>query len=186
MTSLEGTLSTVIAAEPDPVSDRGADLLTIRGDGLTIDSIARVAAGMRVQLSEDAKIRAGIQASCDFIERAVENSVPIYGVTTCFGGMADQVIPKEMAAELQANLIWSHKAGTGARLPIADVRAGMLLRANSLSQGISALRPEILRRFEIFLNAGVTPHVHEFGSIGASGDQVPLSYVAGALTGLDP
>lgn len=185
MTSLQGLPPTTLPTEPSLVLERSAETLTINGGGLTIDSIASVVGGMKVRLSEDPKILRGIQASCDFIERAVESSTPIYGVNTCFGGMADQVIPKEMAAELQSNLLWSHKAGTGARLSSDDVRAGMLLRANSLSQGISALRPEILRRFETFLNAGVTPHVHEFGSIGASGDQVPLAYVAGALIGLD-
>jgi phenylalanine ammonia-lyase len=61
----------------------------------------------------------------------------------------------------------------------------MLLRANSLTQGISGVRLELLERFEVFLNADVTPHVYEFGSIGASGDLVPLAYVAGCLTGRD-
>ena len=117
MTSLQGLPSTAVPAEPNPVSEHGAEVLIIRGEGLTIDSIARVAGGMRVHLSEDPKVRGGIQAPCDFIERAVENSTPIYGVTTCFGGMADRVIPKEMAAELQSNLLWSHKAGRAEHQP---------------------------------------------------------------------
>lgn len=165
---------------------RRSDAVAIRGVGLKVDDIARVAAGARVRLADDDETRARIQDSADFIRRAVETERPIYGVTTCFGGMANRVIPRQAAAELQRNLVWSHKAATGERLPVEDVRAGMLLRANSLTRGISGVRPEVLQRFEVFLNEGVTPHVCEFGSIGASGDLVPLAYIAGALTGLHP
>jgi phenylalanine ammonia-lyase len=99
--------------------------------------------------------------------------------------MAHIAIAPEQAAELQNNLIWYHKAGTGKKLPLADVRAAMLLRVNSHIYGASGIRLEILKRIVTFLNAGVTPHVYEFGSIGASGDLVPLSYITGALVGLD-
>lgn len=160
--------------------------IPIVGSGLTVTDIARVAQGARVSLARDAETLARIHESSRFIQRAVEADTPIYGVTTCFGGMADRVIPKDTAAELQRNLVWSHKAGTGERLPVADVRAAMLLRANALSMGISGVRLEIIQRFAIFLNGHVTPHVREFGSIGASGDLVPLAYIAGCLTGLDP
>ena len=167
-----------MAAACDPVC-------TIRGRGLTIPEIAGVAAGGQVRLAADETLRKRIRASAEFIASAVEAGTPIYGVTTCFGGMADRAIPKATGAELQRNLLWSHKAGTGAPLPVQDVRAGMLLRANSLTQGVSGIRLEVIERFETFLNARVTPQVREFGSIGASGDLIPLAYIAGALTGLD-
>jgi len=159
--------------------------LTVEGLGLTIEEIAEVASGAKIQLTDDPQTRRAVEESCRFINDAVARNTPIYGVTTCFGGMANRVVPYETAAELQRNLIWSHKAACGARLPNEDVRAGMLLRAKSLSKGISGVRLELLERFEIFLNANVTPHVYEFGSIGASGDLVPLSYIAGCLTGRD-
>src|SRR5690606_21316047 len=75
-----------------------------------------------------------------------------------------------------------------AALPISDqdVRAAMLLRANSLCKGVSGIRLEIIERFVTFLNAGATPHVYQRGSIGASGDLVPLAYIGGAIMGLDP
>ena len=161
-------------------------VIPITGRGLTIADIAQVAGGARVALTRDETTLARIDESSRFIQRAVAAEVPVYGVTTCFGGMADRVIPRHSAAELQRNLVWSHKAGAGERLPIADVRAAMLLRANSLTTGISGVRKEIVQRFVSFLNARVTPHVREFGSIGASGDLVPLAYIAGCLTGLDP
>jgi phenylalanine ammonia-lyase len=162
------------------------ETLTLTGTGLTITDVADVAAGARVQLTDDPASRRAIEASSRFIAEAVANNTPIYGVTTCFGGMADRVVPNDTAAELQRNLVWSHKAACGARIPREDVRAGMLLRANSLVRGISGVRFKLLERFEIFLNADVTPHVFEFGSIGASGDLVPLAYIAGCLTGRDP
>ena len=178
-------VETIDRTEAIPLGELDENRLEIRGEGLTIEAIARVAAGKHVALSDDKEVRRRVRASCELIMKAVENNTPIYGVTTCFGGMADRIVPKEAAAELQSNLLWSHKAGAGSRLPGADVRAAMLLRANSLTVGISGIRLEIIQRFETFLNAGATPHVYEFGSIGASGDQVPLAYIAGALTGLD-
>ena len=100
--------------------------------------------------------------------------------------MAHVVISPTEAAELQNNAIWFMKTGAGKKLPVPDVRAAMLLRANSHLHGASGLRLEIIRRMVTFLNAGVTPHVCEFGSIGASGDLVPLTQITGALLGTDP
>jgi len=170
----------------ESVANHNGGAVTITGLGLTISSIARVAHGAPVALASDPETLARISESSGFIQRAVDSDTPIYGVTTCFGGMADRVIPRDTAAELQRNLVWSHKTATGERLPVADVRAAMLLRANSLTTGISGVRLEVIQRFEIFLNEKVTPHVREFGSIGASGDLVPLAYIAGSLTGLHP
>lgn len=141
--------------------------------------------GAQACLTDHNDILQGVQASCDYIANAVESGKPIYGVTSGFGGMANIAISPEDAASLQNNLIWYHKSGAGQRLPIADVRAAMLLRANSHLHGASGIRLELIQRMETFLNAGVTPHVYEFGSIGASGDLVPLSYITGALIGLD-
>lgn len=163
-----------------------AGAVSISGGRLKIAEIWLVGQGAGVSFNPDRAVLTRIEESSRFVQSAVETETPIYGVSTCFGGMADRVIPKETAAELQRNLVWSHKTGTGERLPAADVRAAMLLRANSLAKGISGVRPEIIQRFEKFLNAGATPHVYEFGSIGASGDLVPLAYIAGSLTGLAP
>lgn len=161
-------------------------MITIKGDGLTLAEIAAVAAGDKAELSRDPAVLDRVEASARYIARAVAEGQQIYGVTTLFGGMADHVVPKEQTAELQRSVIWNLTASTGARIPIADVRAAMLLRANSLMRGVSGLRLEIIRRLEAFLNADVTPHVFELGSIGASGDLVPLSYIAGSILGLDP
>ncbi|AFY55549.1 histidine ammonia-lyase [Rivularia sp. PCC 7116] len=164
-----------------------SDASVIVGDRqLTIEEVVSVARyRARVKLTENLEKLANVQASCDFIRDAVESGEPIYGVTTGFGGMANVVISPESATLLQNNLMCYHKVGAGNKLPLADVRAAMLLRANSHVAGASGIRLELIKRMLIFLNAGVTPHVPEFGSIGASGDLTPLAYISGALIGLN-
>lgn len=155
-------------------------------DNLTVEKVVTVARkGELVCLSNDPALWQRMQASADYVTNAVESAQPIYGITSGFGGMANIVISPENAALLQNNLIWYHKTGAGRKLPLEDVRAAMLLRVNSHLKGVSGIRSELIERSIAFLNAGVTPHVYEFGSIGASGDLVPLSYITGALIGLD-
>lgn len=164
----------------------GRGAVVIRGKELSISQVVRVARyGAKVRLTGDENILKRVQASCDYITDAVEQSKPIYGVTSGFGGMAHVIISREEAAELQNNAIWFMKTGAGKLLPTPDVRAAMLLRANSHLHGASGVRLEIIRRIETFLNNNVTPHVKEFGSIGASGDLVPLVQITGALIGAD-
>jgi phenylalanine ammonia-lyase len=153
---------------------------------LTINEVVNVARyGAQVRLTNQSDVLQQVQASCDYIAQAVASGEPIYGVTSGFGGMANVTISPENAAELQNNLIWYHKVGVGQRLSNSDVRAAMLVRAASHMHGASGIRLELIERMKTFLNAGVTPHVYEFGSIGASGDLTPLSYITAALIGLD-
>lgn len=164
-----------------------SNLLVVGEKNLTLKQVAKVARwGMPVTLTKRQDICQRIQNSCDYIANAVETGKSIYGVTTGFGGMANTAISSEDAAILQENLIWFLKAGAGNQLPIADVRAAMLLRMNSHTKGASGIRYEIIERMAIFLNERVTPHVYDLGSIGASGDLVPLAHITGALLGLDP
>ena len=166
---------------------RNLDETVIVGDqNLTVDEVVSVARhGVQVRLTDKNEILQGVQASCDYITDALASNQPIYGVTSGFGDMANVVISREDVAKLQNNLVWYHKAGAGRRLPSSDVRAAMLLRAASHLHGASGIRLELIQRMATFLNAGVTPHVYEFGSIGASGDLTPLAYITGALIGLD-
>jgi phenylalanine ammonia-lyase len=160
--------------------------VAIRGYGLTIDEVVRVARfGTPVRLTCDEAVLGRVRASCDYVTDAVARGDAIYGVTTGLGGMANVVISANEAAEFQNNALWAHKTGTGGKISSECVRAAMLLRANSHMKGASGIRLEIIRRMETFLNAGVTPHVYEFGSIGASGDLVPMAAIAGTLIGLD-
>lgn len=174
-----------------------SDTVILRGDKLTINEVVRVSRGStKVQLTEDEEILRRVNASHDYIINATnacqpidgvisEACKPIYGVTTGFGGMAHTHISPEDASELQQNLIWFMKSEAGKRLPGSDVRAAMLIRANNHLLGLSGLRLELVQRMVRFLNANVTPHLREFGSIGASGDLAPLASITGALIGLD-
>jgi phenylalanine ammonia-lyase len=159
--------------------------IIITGEGLTIADIADVANGAKVSLTTDDDILARIERSRAVIHNGVAKGAQIYGVTTLFGGMADQYVGPNMLVDVQRLALWQHKSTTGPRLPDTDVRAAMLLRANSLMKGASGIRLEIIERFAVFLNAGAHPHMYQRGSIGASGDLVPLSYIAGAILGLD-
>ena len=160
---------------------------TIVGDeNLTIDGLARAARhGALVELTDTPEVLEKVKASCKYIEDAVAQNKAIYGVTTGFGGMGDVAISAEEATELQNNLIWFLKSGAGKQLPFPDVRAAMLLRINSHLKGASGIRLQLIERMQTFLNQGVTPHVYEYGSIGASGDLVPLARITGALIGAD-
>ncbi len=160
--------------------------LLLRGEDLTIEDLVGVSRkGRSAALSDDPELLARIRRSREIILEAIEAGESIYGVTTAFGGMADIKVPKDSADLLQQNIPWPHKTGAGKRLPKADVRAAMLLRANSLMRGVSGVRIEIIQRLVECLDAGITPHVHELGSIGASGDLVPLAYILAAAVGLD-
>lgn len=166
-------------------SGNGTGSITIRGEGLSLNDIMQVARRRhRVSMPTDAAVLQRVEASREFIERAVASGEAIYGVTTLFGGMANVAVPKEAAAALQNNLPLSHRTGVGQFLSNEDVRAAMLLRANALLRGASGVRLELIRRLIIFLNENVTPRLHCHGSIGASGDLVPLAYVVGSICGL--
>ncbi len=160
--------------------------IILRSRDLTINDVVRVARfGVPVKLTDDKEILQRVEAAHSYIIEAARSGKPIYGVTTGFGGMAHTIISPEDAGELQENLIWFMKSESGNRIPSADVRAAMVIRANTHLMGFSGLRLELVRRMETFLNANVTPHVREFGSIGASGDLTPLACITGALIGLD-
>jgi phenylalanine ammonia-lyase len=127
-----------------------------------------------------------VTKSRDALRRKVAGGEQIYGVTTLFGGMADQNPGPQLLADIQRVALAHQKSTTGPRLAERDIRAAMLLRANSLMKGASGVRLELIERYATFLNAGAIPHAYERGSIGASGDLTRLSYIGGAIVGLDP
>jgi phenylalanine ammonia-lyase len=136
-----------------------------------------------VALSDAADVDGRLQRSRDVLLRAFRENREIYGITTGFGGLSNVLIPVEQAEALQENIFWFWKSATGDRLPEDCVRASMLIRLNSLARGHSGVRRELLERLAVFLNRGVTPHVYDLGSIGASGDLQPLAYIGGAVIG---
>jgi phenylalanine ammonia-lyase len=159
------------------------DQVEIDGRGLTLADVLAVAAGSGATVRvADAAIRA-MRESARLKDEVVADGHAIYGVTTGFGDSVIRQIAPEKTAELQRNLILYHLNGTGPDTPAEAVRATMLIRANCLARGNSGIRPEIVQRLTDYLNADLLPRIPQRGSVGASGDLVPLCYVAGALLG---
>jgi histidine ammonia-lyase len=156
--------------------------LLIDGDTLKLEEIAPVAAGkMRVELAPAAHER--VQAARELVERKAEGDVPVYGINTGFGTLAEVRIEKKDLRDLQRNLILSHAAGVGSPLPLAEARALLLLRCNVLAKGYSGIRAQTLALALAMLNSDVVPVVPERGSVGASGDLAPLAHLALTLIG---
>jgi histidine ammonia-lyase len=119
----------------------------------------------------------------EVVEHLAESSIPAYGVSTGFGALATVAIPPPRRAALQASLIRSHAAGTGPLVPAEVVRATMVLRLRTLASGLTGVRPVVVETLTAMLNAGITPAVRGYGSLGCSGDLAPLSHIALAALG---
>jgi phenylalanine ammonia-lyase len=156
--------------------------LELDGGSLTIEDVVAVARhGGHAALSQEAvgKVEAARELKRDLIAR----EVPIYGVTTGFGDSAHRQIAPSKTASLQHNLLRDLGCGTGQFAGPDVTRATMLLRANCLAKGNSAVRVELIERLLFFLNRNLLPLIPERGSCGASGDLVPMSYIGSALAG---
>ncbi len=156
--------------------------LLIDGGPLTLLDVESVARG-RARVVLAAAGRARLAASRCTLEAAMAEAEPLYGVNTGFGSLAGVRIGTEDLRGVQQNLILSHAAGVGQALPEDVVRAMLLLTAASLTRGLSGVRPLVVERLLLLLNAQVTPIVPERGSVGASGDLAPLAHAALVLIG---
>jgi histidine ammonia-lyase len=125
----------------------------------------------------------GIAASRKVIEELADDDQPHYGVSTGFGALATRQIPRDLRAQLQRSLIRSHAAGSGPEVEAEVVRALMLLRLSTLATGRTGVRLSTASTYAAMLNAGITPVVHEYGSLGCSGDLAPLAHCALAAMG---
>ena len=158
--------------------------MVIDGNSLTLGSLVAVARGFKpVRVPEE--VRERLEANRKVLEGLVGEGLRCYGINTGLGPLSHLVLEPEEASELQENLVRSHATGVGPPLPTEVVRAAMLLRANTLAKGYSGVRPEVLERLIALLNARAHPVVPSRGSVGASGDLVPLAHMALALVG-DP
>ncbi|NRQ37766.1 aromatic amino acid lyase [Nonomuraea sp. NN258] len=161
---------------PEPAPELGADTLR---PGQVV-GIARTP-GTRIVLS--ARARAAMAGSVELRDSLIATGRPIYGVTTGFGDSARHQLAPESAAELQRSLIRYHLVGSGPTASDDTVRATMLIRANCLARGYSGVRAEVVDVLLGLLAHDILPVVPERGSVGASGDLVPLCYIADAVTG---
>ena len=151
-------------------------------DVLTPAQVVAVAReGAEVVIADEALDR--ISETRGIIEALAADPHPHYGVSTGFGALATTFIAPERRRQLQASLIRSHAAGTGAEVETEVVRALQLLRLQTLASGRTGVRPVVAETYAAMLNAGITPIVREYGSLGCSGDLAPLAHVALAAMG---
>ncbi|MER6214905.1 histidine ammonia-lyase [Streptomyces sp. NPDC048387] len=150
--------------------------------GTTAEDVIAVARGnARVELSGEALDALG--RAREIVDALAAKPEPVYGVSTGFGALASRHISPELRAQLQRNIVRSHAAGMGPRVEREVVRALMFLRLKTVASGHTGVRPSVAQTMADLLNAGITPVVHEYGSLGCSGDLAPLSHCALALMG---
>ena len=145
------------------------------------DVVAVARDGARVELSEAAL--EAVAASRRFVDDLAAKPDPVYGVSTGFGALAVRHISPDLRARLQRNIVRSHAAGMGPHVEREVVRGLQFLRLKTVASGRTGVRPEVVRTMADVLNAGIAPVVHEYGSLGCSGDLAPLSHCALTLMG---
>ncbi|MGW4029996.1 histidine ammonia-lyase [Streptomyces sp. NPDC004838] len=145
------------------------------------DVIAVAREDARVEIS--AAAFDALAAARAIVDALAAKPEPVYGVSTGFGALATRHIGHELRAQLQRNIVRSHAAGMGPRVEREVVRALMFLRLKTVCSGHTGVRPEVAQTMADVLNAGITPVVHEYGSLGCSGDLAPLSHCALTLMG---
>jgi histidine ammonia-lyase len=147
-----------------------------------MDEVVRVARhGEKLTISQEALDKMAITRA--HIESLAAGQTPVYGISTGFGALANQHIAPEDRVQLQKSLIRSHAAGMGDPVEEEVVRALMLLRLKTLASGRTGVRPVVAQTYVDLLNSGITPIVHEYGSLGCSGDLAPLAHCAMVLMG---
>lgn len=151
---------------------------------LTIEEVGAILENhATLELSDDARQR--IVRCRKYLDKKIaESEVPIYGVTTGFGSLCNVSVDKDRLAQLQVNLIMSHACGVGSRVPNDIVKIMLFLKAQSLSYGYSGCQVETVERLIDFFNNDIYPVVYTQGSLGASGDLVPLAHLCLPLLGM--
>ena len=172
--NLAGTDRATVAGRPATV--------TVGIGPLSFDDVVAVARhDSPVEISEESL--GEIRRSRAIVEGLADDVEPHYGVSTGFGALATRHIPLDLRAQLQRSLVRSHAAGSGPEVEREVVRATMLLRLSTLATGRTGVREETAQVYAALLNAGLTPVVHEYGSLGCSGDLAPLAHCALAVMG---
>ena len=157
-------------------------MITLGSSGLTMQQVVEVARNSaKIEIAKEALEK--MAATRAHIESLAASETPVYGISTGFGALANRHIAPEDRVQLQKSLIRSHAAGMGDPVEKEVVRVLMLLRLKTLVSGRTGVRPELATTYAELLNAGITPIVHEYGSLGCSGDLAPLAHCALVLMG---
>ena len=167
MTSPTAALSVTVSISPAPLTPA--------------EVVAVARGGALVELSDEAV--SALHTARAVIDDMAASGEPVYGVSTGFGALASRYIDPELRSALQRSLVRSHAAGAGPEVEREVVRALMLLRLHTLATGHTGVHPDTAAAYSAMLNAGITPVVHEYGSLGCSGDLAPLAHCALAVMG---
>lgn len=158
--------------------------ICIDGEGLSIEDVCRLAKGEKAAFPCDKAFMHTLEKSRAFLEEYIARGYPTYGVTTGFGDSCANQINSARAAKLQQSIVHFHGIGLGNKFSMEEGRAIIACRLNSdVKGGHSAIRPVLAQRMLDMLNLGIIPVIPELGSVGASGDLTPLSYLAAAVMG---
>lgn len=156
--------------------------ITVGARPLTVDEVVAVARHDAPVDLERESLDA-VEASRAIVDALADDTEPHYGISTGFGALATTYIPADRRAQLQASLVRSHAAGSGPEVEREVVRALMLLRLSTLMTGRTGVQRATVETYAALLNAGITPIVREYGSLGCSGDLAPLAHCALAAMG---
>lgn len=166
------------------LSDHPSSALIVGSNRLTIEDVFGISArNASIALSNDPDFAHRIDAGAEYLERLLANGGTVYGVTTGYGDSCDTAVPPNLVAELPLHLTRYHGCGLGAYLSAEEIRTVLVARLVSLAQGVSGVRRILLERLVIQINHDMLPRIPAEGSVGASGDLTPLSYVAATLVG---
>lgn len=156
----------------------------VDGNRLTIEDICHIAKQVKtLQISDAAVFRDRINQGAEFVNTLLREQGFVYGITTGYGDSCTVPIPLEYVADLSRHLYTFHGCGLGAHFDQAQTRAIMAVRINSLAQGFSGVRYQLLQQVGQLLEHDILPLIPQEGSVGASGDLTPLSYLAAVLAG---
>ena len=156
--------------------------VVISTSGMTFQDLVAIARD-NATVSISAQSITAMQNSRDHVEGLAASDTPVYGISTGFGALANRHVSQELRTQLQRSLIRSHAAGVGEPVEREVVRALMALRLKTIASGKTGVRPIVAQTMAALLNAGITPLVREFGSLGCSGDLAPLAHCALVLMG---
>jgi len=157
--------------------------VTVGGRHLSVEDVCAVARGAPLVLEGSAAFRGRIERGARVLAEAIASGRMVYGVNTGFGDSCTVTIPDEVVAQLPAHLVRYHGCGLGDYFDEPTTHAILITRLKSLAAGFSGVRLEVLQQIEGLIRHRITPLIPEEGSVGASGDLTPLSYVAAALMG---
>lgn len=155
--------------------------IILDGNSLSFADVEPIAHGATISISKESLVR--VRASRALVEKAASGETPVYAVNTGFGHFANKKIPEADLNQLQRNILTSHSGGIGEYLSEQETRLALALRLNVLLKGYTGVREELCSALRDLIHSGITPLVPKYGSVGASGDLIPLSHLVLPLIG---